>query len=129
MNEKAGRNDPCPCGSGKKYKQCCWGKEIKKTFTPAGKRRFKATVLSSGAQAQKIFHDSASMQKMPGKPGEYGVLNRIKQCEVDYRVEPEAIQEKKRKVIKPKKSLEKKEVPKEVPEVFMMTENDFRTER
>jgi hypothetical protein len=19
-----GRNDPCPCGSGKKYKQCCW---------------------------------------------------------------------------------------------------------
>ena len=24
--EKVGRNDPCPCGSGKKYKQCC-GKE------------------------------------------------------------------------------------------------------
>ena len=21
---KAGRNDPCPCGSGKKYKKCCW---------------------------------------------------------------------------------------------------------
>jgi SWIM/SEC-C metal-binding protein len=21
--EKAGRNDPCPCGSGKKYKKCC----------------------------------------------------------------------------------------------------------
>ena len=20
---KIGRNDPCPCGSGKKYKQCC----------------------------------------------------------------------------------------------------------
>jgi len=20
---KPGRNDPCPCGSGKKYKQCC----------------------------------------------------------------------------------------------------------
>jgi preprotein translocase subunit SecA len=19
-----GRNDPCPCGSGKKYKACCW---------------------------------------------------------------------------------------------------------
>ncbi len=25
--EKIGRNDPCPCGSGKKYKQCCLGKE------------------------------------------------------------------------------------------------------
>ena len=23
MNRKTGRNDPCPCGSGKKYKTCC----------------------------------------------------------------------------------------------------------
>ncbi len=22
-----GRNDPCPCGSGKKYKKCCLGKD------------------------------------------------------------------------------------------------------
>jgi preprotein translocase subunit SecA len=22
-NAKTGRNDPCPCGSGKKYKKCC----------------------------------------------------------------------------------------------------------
>ncbi|MCZ7357509.1 MAG: DUF1186 domain-containing protein [Candidatus Methanoperedens sp.] len=25
--EKIGRNEPCPCGSGKKYKKCCMGKE------------------------------------------------------------------------------------------------------
>ena len=25
--QKIGRNDPCPCGSGKKYKKCC-GKNI-----------------------------------------------------------------------------------------------------
>lgn len=24
-SEKKGRNDPCPCGSGKKYKKCCLG--------------------------------------------------------------------------------------------------------
>ena len=24
---KAGRNDQCPCGSGKKYKNCCWDKD------------------------------------------------------------------------------------------------------
>jgi uncharacterized protein YecA (UPF0149 family) len=24
---KVGRNDPCPCGSGKKYKKCCGAKE------------------------------------------------------------------------------------------------------
>ena len=23
INKKVGRNDPCPCGSGKKYKHCC----------------------------------------------------------------------------------------------------------
>ena len=25
-SQKVGRNDPCPCGSGKKYKQCCYPK-------------------------------------------------------------------------------------------------------
>jgi len=23
VGEKVGRNEPCPCGSGKKYKKCC----------------------------------------------------------------------------------------------------------
>ena len=26
-NQKVGRNDPCPCGSGKKYKKCCGANE------------------------------------------------------------------------------------------------------
>ena len=26
--KKVGRNDPCPCGSGKKFKQCCLGKGV-----------------------------------------------------------------------------------------------------
>ena len=26
MATSVGRNDPCPCGSGLKYKQCCEGK-------------------------------------------------------------------------------------------------------
>jgi hypothetical protein len=25
-SNKIGRNEPCPCGSGKKYKKCCYGK-------------------------------------------------------------------------------------------------------
>ena len=34
-NKKIGRNDPCPCGSGKKFKNCCmntkdWNKLVKK---------------------------------------------------------------------------------------------------
>ncbi|MDQ6781265.1 MAG: SEC-C metal-binding domain-containing protein, partial [Candidatus Eremiobacteraeota bacterium] len=32
--EKRGRNDACPCGSGKKYKRCCLGKEeARRTFS------------------------------------------------------------------------------------------------
>lgn len=30
----AGRNDPCPCGSGLKYKKCCFGKSaVRKKIT------------------------------------------------------------------------------------------------
>lgn len=44
MNEKVGRNDPCPCGSGKKYKNCCIGKPVRKPLP------FKATLLSQPKQ-------------------------------------------------------------------------------
>lgn len=27
MRPKVGRNNPCPCGSGKKFKKCCMGKD------------------------------------------------------------------------------------------------------
>lgn len=27
VNQQVGRNDPCPCGSGKKYKKCCISKD------------------------------------------------------------------------------------------------------
>ena len=33
MSEKVGRNDPCPCGSGKKYKKCC----LAEAFVHVGK--------------------------------------------------------------------------------------------
>jgi hypothetical protein len=45
---KVGRNDTCPCGSGRKYKRCCEGKAtsstLSSTATPAltgGKFRFE----------------------------------------------------------------------------------------
>lgn len=39
MSQKIGRNEPCPCGSGKKYKNCC-------ISAPTVKKKFKATLLS-----------------------------------------------------------------------------------
>ncbi len=32
--EKVGRNDPCPCGSGKKYKRCCEAKDREREASP-----------------------------------------------------------------------------------------------
>jgi hypothetical protein len=32
--EKIGRNEPCPCGSGKKYKKCCLSNSKKYPFLP-----------------------------------------------------------------------------------------------
>ena len=42
--KKVGRNTPCPCGSGKKYKRCCEQKEaaIKEQKLPSGKFQYKA---------------------------------------------------------------------------------------
>jgi len=36
---KVGRNDPCPCGSGKKYKKCCGRNEARKAEPPPFDRR------------------------------------------------------------------------------------------
>lgn len=47
MIEKIGRNDPCSCGSGKKYKNCCLQKEQQKKG-PLGGRKFTAKILSAG---------------------------------------------------------------------------------
>ena len=38
MSLKVGRNDPCPCGSGNKFKKCCISKQNNK---PNGKPKFR----------------------------------------------------------------------------------------
>ncbi len=43
--EKTGRNDPCPCGSGKKYKKCC---EIQKS------KGFAAQKIEPGQSANRL---------------------------------------------------------------------------
>lgn len=39
MANEVGRNDPCPCGSGKKYKKCCLKNK---------KQKFSAKVIQGG---------------------------------------------------------------------------------
>ncbi|MCE5317106.1 MAG: SEC-C domain-containing protein [Parachlamydia sp.] len=53
MNQKAGRNDPCPCGSGKKFKNCCMNLERPK---PSGiKRKISAKVLTVPPKAINLI--------------------------------------------------------------------------
>jgi SEC-C motif len=35
MNVKIGRNDSCPCGSGKKYKKCCLSRQSSPSSAPS----------------------------------------------------------------------------------------------
>ena len=61
MSKKIGRNDPCPCGSGKKYKNCCGRKEIldffEKTEIHTGKEidDYVSLLKLVGIWAQKIM--------------------------------------------------------------------------
>lgn len=64
--EKVGRNDPCPCGSGKKYKKCC--------ETAVKQKKFHAELLTPSTQAQEtqetskvssLFFRKASTPKEP----------------------------------------------------------------
>ncbi len=54
MSKKIGRNDPCPCGSGLKYKKCCLGKtlskihDIKELYARKYKIRLKEAVDIEG---------------------------------------------------------------------------------
>ena len=51
---KVGRNDPCPCGSGKKYKHCCEGKRGK--LTPLQWAAIGAVVVAAGVLAWVVIN-------------------------------------------------------------------------
>ena len=45
MTGKVGRNDPCPCGSGSKYKKCCQESLDEKDFHYRRWRRVEADLI------------------------------------------------------------------------------------
>ena len=46
MSNRVGRNDPCPCGSGEKYKNCCQGRENRKQILSPGRIAIAAMGIS-----------------------------------------------------------------------------------
>ena len=72
MSEKVGRNDPCPCGSGKKYKSCCFQSDQQKKTSPFGGRKFTAKVISSGGTQKPPEPAQAESKSKP--PVDYTTL-------------------------------------------------------
>ena len=54
---KTGRNDPCPCGSGKKYKKCCMMKEKAKQQQEAALHAHQGAAEKAIAWLSKRYHD------------------------------------------------------------------------
>lgn len=52
-SKKIGRNEPCPCGSGKKYKQCCLNRH--QTAAPAKHKNGDAGAEASAAEQKQLI--------------------------------------------------------------------------
>lgn len=58
MTRTTGRNDPCPCGSGKKYKKC-HGSSVPSAISPT-QPESKHYFREKGAAAEKVIHNLAT---------------------------------------------------------------------
>jgi hypothetical protein len=67
--KKIGRNDPCPCGSGKKYKKCCLPKGI--TFREESAKEEDAPIPKSfdGLNLRDLYDDRKPYNLLNGYPG------------------------------------------------------------
>ena len=63
---KAGRNDPCPCGSGKKYKKCCLAKDQEASLGANG-CGFASAVVGL-LRLGRAPSSPSSIRSLPGQP-------------------------------------------------------------
>ena len=73
---KVGRNDPCPCGSGRKYKKCCQGKstapkvDLRQEYEQKHRIRFKTAEQIAGIrQAGQLTVATLDMVAKEIRPG------------------------------------------------------------
>ena len=66
---RTGRNDPCPCGSGKKYKHCCLDKDRAAELAPAIAQRVALQAQKANQVAlqkddqQELLESQAALQE------------------------------------------------------------------
>lgn len=64
--KKIGRNDPCHCGSGKKFKKCCETKMLGGRFMATKVDTASAAPIQKVANLTSLFH--ARLSETPKKP-------------------------------------------------------------
>ena len=62
VSQKIGRNDPCPCGSGKKYKKCCLSKD------EAARQKTRASQVAASLQREEAAIETAPPALSPVLP-------------------------------------------------------------
>ena len=65
---QTGRNDPCPCGSGKKFKKCCLGKGQPAAVSPTIPPRSPASFLQPSGRAAVPSSSPPVITKPPPEP-------------------------------------------------------------
>ena len=59
---RTGRNDPCPCGSGKKYKHCCLDKDRAAELAPAVRQRIALQAHKANQVALRKDHQEELLE-------------------------------------------------------------------
>ena len=67
-HKKLARNAPCPCGSGRKYKACCWGKGFEWVENEAG-TVYKSTPMTPEVREALEQLRQAFIAKYGREPG------------------------------------------------------------
>ena len=69
MSKKIGRNDPCPCGSGLKYKKCCIDKTDDMEFSNPMKKLITHLRFKRNMDAKKRQYSLDSVNIMIAEDG------------------------------------------------------------
>jgi hypothetical protein len=66
-----GRNDPCHCGSGKKYKKCCMEKDLSAEHKVIEENWAKSEAAAK-EQAEKQEKEAKDTKEAPAAPAKHG---------------------------------------------------------
>jgi tetratricopeptide (TPR) repeat protein len=90
MVAKIGRNDPCPCGSGKKYKQCCEQAGVSVAVTPSNFNPQQALQIAMSQHQAGNLSQAESLYKQvlkaaPKQPDALHLLGLIAKQKGDFK--------------------------------------------